>query len=230
MKPAEIPQLLAQIALADPRVRREDPIEMRAQIHMWAGILADVPADFALKAAQEHYATSTWPILPAEIATRWQAVVRDRMNRHSGTFEPAAHPDVDPDDVDGYLEALRRERRAVVLGQQAPAEVRAITAGPAAEEAAQRLQQLGTYVPRHVDELLDQYRPRKAARRAAILAGRPDALAVDCPYCKAPTGQPCRINRIDTSGAVGRRERKSPHPSRLDAARTTTREETRGPA
>ncbi|UOB09123.1 hypothetical protein MQE23_08660 [Streptomyces sp. HP-A2021] len=220
MEPEQLPQLIAQIALADPRVRREDPTERRAQIVMWAGILAEVPYDFALQAAQTHYATSTWPILPAEIATRWAAVVRDRMNRHNGTFEPTAHPELDPDDVDGYLAALRGERQAVVLGQAPPSEVKELTAGPAAEEAARRLDELGSYVPRTVDELLDKHRPTKAARRAAILAGQPDALAVPCTYCKAPAGQRCRINRIDASGALGRRERSTPHPTRIDDART----------
>ncbi|MFJ8146605.1 hypothetical protein ACIQ6R_16260 [Streptomyces sp. NPDC096048] len=220
MEPEQIPQLIAQIALADPRVRREDPTERRAQILMWAGILADVPYDTALQYAQEHYRQSTWPILPAEIASRWDAAVRDRMSRHNGTFEPTVHPELDPDDVAGYLGALRDDRQAVAVGQTAPSEVKEITAGPAAEEAARRLAELGSYVPQHVDDVLDKYRPIKAARRAAIQAGQPDALAVPCSYCKAPAGKACRINRIDGDGAVGRRDRKTPHPSRLDDART----------
>lgn len=222
MEPELIPQLIAQIALADPRVRREDPTERRAMTLMWAGILADVPYDFALQAAQAHYAKSQWPIVPADIAGRWQAVVRDRMNRHNGTFDPTAHPELDPDDIGGYLHALRNERQAVIHGHTAPSEIKAITAGPAAEEAARRLDALGSYVPRHVDDELDKYRPQKAARRAAILANQPDALAVPCPYCTAPAGQPCRINRIDTAGSVGRRNRTSPHPSRVDDARAQT--------
>ncbi|MFJ8345092.1 hypothetical protein ACIQ9J_01690 [Streptomyces sp. NPDC094153] len=221
MEPELVPQLIAQIALADPRVRREDPTERRAMILMWAGILTDVPYDFALQAAQAHYAHSQWPIVPADIAGRWQTTVRDRMNRHNGTFEPTAHPELDPDDVNGYLDALRDERQAVVHGHAAPSAVKAITAGPAAEEAARRLEQLGSYVPRQVDELLDKYRPQKAARRAAILAGQPDALSVACGYCNAPVGQPCRINRIDAAGGLARRPRTTPHPSRVDDARHT---------
>lgn len=218
MEPEQIPQLIAQIALADPRIRREDPTERRAQIVMWAGILTDVPYDLAVRAAQDHYATSTWPILPAEIATRWQATVRDRMTRHNGTFEPTAHPDLDPDDVTGYITALRGERQAVVLGHTAPAPVKAITAGPAAEEAARRLQELGSYVPRHVDDLLDSHRPVKAARRAAITAGQPDALSVACDWCQAPAGEPCRSRRVDPNGATTNRRRSTPHPTRTEAA------------
>jgi hypothetical protein len=223
MEPEQIPQLIAQIALADPRVRREDPTERRAQILMWAGILTDVPYDFAVHAAQQHYATSTWPILPAEIATRWQATVRDRMTRHSGTFEPTAHPELDPDDIDGYLAALRGERQAVISGHTNPAPIKAITAGPAAEEAARRLAELGSYIPRHVDELLDDHRPVKAARRAAIQAGQPDPLAVACDWCQAKPGEPCRSRRINPrDGATSNRSRRTPHPSRTEAAQGAT--------
>jgi hypothetical protein len=189
---------------------------------MWAGILTDVPYDFAIHAAQQHYAEAKWPILPAEIATRWGAVVRDRMNRHNGTFEPTAHPELDPDDIGGYLTALRGERQAVVLGHTPPAEVKQITAGQAAAEAEARLAALGSYVPRHVDEVLDSYRPVKAERRAAITAGRPDALAVPCDWCNARPGEPCRSRRITPGGgATAQRRRATPHPSRLDAARET---------
>ena len=220
MEAERIPELIAQIALADPRVRREDPTERRAQTIMWAGILTEVPYNFAIQAAQAHYATSTWPILPAEIATRWTATVRDRMNRHNGTFEPTEHPELEPDDIDGYLTALRGERQAVIFGHTQPSAVKAITAGPAAAEAEARLKTLGSYVPRHVDELLDDHRPVKAARRAALVAGQPDALAVACDWCQAPVGQPCRSRRINPKGAAtAQRRRAIPHPSRLDTAR-----------
>lgn len=211
MKPSEVPQLLAQIALADARVRRTDPIELRAQIAMWAGILAEVPYDYAIQAAQEHYTKSTWPILPADIATRWAAAVRDRMDRHNGTFEPVAHPELDPDDVPGFQRALRAERYAVATGQQAPDTTRAITAGPAAAEVEARLNALGTYVPPTVREALRDYRPDKADRERLIRSGLPDPLSVPCPHepCRAPTGQRCR-----TSG----RDRRDAHHSRTDAA------------
>lgn len=198
-----IPQLLAEIALADPRVRREDPIEMRAQVRMWAGILTDVPYDFAVAAAQRHYAKSQWPILPADIAAAWKADVRDRMNRHTGTFEPTAHPEVDPDDIAGYQAALRAETRAVALGHKAPTELRQITGGPAQGDVAATVSRIGRYMP----EQFDQWRPNRRSR----LTDGTDPLTVPCPYqaCRAPAGQPCRI---------GRRDRATPHPSRVDAA------------
>lgn len=216
----EIPQLIAQIALADPRVRREDKVERRAQIIMWAGILTDVPYDFAVQAVQRHYAQSQWPIAPGDIASLWQATVRDRVNRDNGTFEPNDFPDLDPDDVIGYLQALRGQRQAVARGFQAPSTVKAITAGAAADEVTERLKTLGSYVPRQVDEVLDTYRPIKAARRAALTANQPDPLSVPCDWCQAPAGEPCRSRRITPGGAAtSNKRRSSPHPSRIDDAR-----------
>jgi hypothetical protein len=219
MNPEHIPELIAKIAMADPRVKRDDPIERRAQLQMWAGILADVPHGFAVQAAQDHYANSQWPIVPGDIASRWQAVVRDRMRRDTGTFEPNEFPDLDPDDVIGYLAALRGHRQAVIQGVQPPNNVKALTAGPAADEVTRRLATLGTYIPRQVDEALDAHRPIKAARREALIAGQPDALSVDCDWCQAPAGEPCRSRRIDPKGgATSTRRRSTPHPTRLEDA------------
>lgn len=219
MEAEQIPQLIAEIALADPRVRREDKTERRAQILMWAGILADVPYNDAIRYVHEHYATSQWPILPANIATRWAATVRDRLTRHTGTFEPTAHPELDPDDEAGYRQALAAERQAVALGQQQPTPLAAITAGPAAEEVTRRLAALGDYMPPSVRDALADYRPAAAARVAAIREGRPDALAVACPVetCRSSAKQPCT-----RPGKGGRRHRLAqPHPSRIDAAEGT---------
>lgn len=217
MEPEQLPQLLAQIALADPRVRREDPIERRAQIHMWAGILADVPYDYALTATHQHYARSTWPVLPADIATRWQATVRDRMERHA---DPA--PPVDPDDEAAYRAELAAARRDVAHGHTPPVTLRELDAGPAAEAEA-RLAALGSYVPRTVAAELSAFRPRRAERERRATQGLPDPLTVTCPYepCRAAPGNPCVNHR--------RHPRTSTHPSRLDAA-TTAQHATEGAA
>ncbi|MEU3220000.1 hypothetical protein [Streptomyces sp. NPDC006971] len=199
MKPSEVPQLLAQIALADPRVRREDEFELRAQIAMWAGILADVPYDEAIAAAHQHYAKSTWPILPADIATQWAATVRDRMRRD---VDPT--PPVDPDNETAYRAALTAHRRAVATGQQPPVEHRVLTSGPAAAEVERRMAELGAYMPTSVREALAQNRPE--ASRTPYLG-----LTVPCPHCRAEAGQRCTIP------ASGRRMPHA-HPSRVDAA------------
>ncbi|MET8841477.1 hypothetical protein ABZW67_15455 [Streptomyces rubiginosohelvolus] len=211
MTPDQIPQLIAQIALADARVRREDPTEQRAQVLMWAGILADVPLDYAVRAVQKHYAKSTWPILPADIATQWAATVRDRMQRD---VDPA--PPVDPDDEAAYRQQLAAHRRAVATGQQPPVEHKALTSGPAAAEAERRLKAFGRYIPPSVDDTLAAYRPRRAARIATIRAGQPDALGVACPIetCRAAVGAAC----TRPGKGHGRHQLAGPHPSRVDAA------------
>jgi hypothetical protein len=226
MTPDQVPALLKQVSYADPRLLPSDPQELLGLAALWATVLADVPADFAMNAVGEHYATSPFPIKPSDIADRWNTSVRDRMSRDNGTFEPNDFPDLDPDDVIGYLQALRGQRQAVARGSQPPNNVKAITAGPAADEVTKRLKTLGTYVPRQVDEALDEYRPVKAARRAALTAGEPDALAVTCDWCQAPVGEPCRSRRVaPNGGATSNRRRSTPHPSRLEDARDAMREQ-----
>lgn len=219
MNPEHVPELIAKIGLADPRVKRTDPIERRAQLEMWIGILADVPREFAVHAAQAHYAESQWAITAGDIATRWQAVVKDRMRRHNGTFEPVDHPDLDPDDVIGYLQALRGERQAVALGYKAPSPVKAITAGAAATEAERRIAALGNYLAGEAREQLAPYRPMTAERERLIRSGAPDPLGVDCPHihCRAPKGTACRNRR--------RQARDKPHPSRKELANGVPQQE-----
>ncbi|MGW2708663.1 hypothetical protein ACWC4J_06675 [Streptomyces sp. NPDC001356] len=123
--------LLSQIALVDDRVVRLDETEQAAQLTMWAAILRDVPYAFAGRAVGEHYAESAWPVMPKDIAARWRTEARRRLDRHVGTFEPCAHPNVDPDDQygDAFAAALRAERERVRRGAGDPMELRALLAG-----------------------------------------------------------------------------------------------------
>lgn len=193
MNPSQIPQLLAEISLADPRVRRDDPTERRGQIKMWAGILcneADVPYDFAITAVHRHYATSQWPILPAAIATAW----RDHRRRTVDRDAERSAPPVDPDNVLDYQRALRARRQAVADGQQPPAAVAALTAA------------IGRQIPAQP--------PQDFRDRAGLRPRRPE-LAVDCPHCHAPAGRPCY-------GPNGRELRTDTHASRRDTHGATT--------
>lgn len=224
MNREQIPQLLKQVSYADPRLLPSDPQEVVALAALWAKVLGDVPVDFAISAVAEHYASSPFPIKPSDIADRWNTKVRDRLRRDNGTFEPDNFPGLDPDDVIGYLQALRGQRKAVAQGVQPPNTVKAITAGPAADEVTKRLKTLGTYVPQQVDDVLDAYRPVKAARRAAVSAGQPDALSVSCDWCDAAAGEPCRSRRVDPNGgATSNRRRSKPHPSRIEDAHDAAR-------
>jgi hypothetical protein len=217
--------LLAYVARLDPRSAPTDPAAAEETLDQWADILADVPPTAphpdgrgwdASQAVRHHIATSPYPIKPSDVSRPWHAFKADLLGRHVGTFEPTAHPEIDPDAETGnaYVAALRAERQAIASGEQLPTTHRAITAGPAAAEVERRLAALGTYLPRTVADALAAHRPDRAERERLARTGRPDPLNVPCPYepCRAPTGEKCR------NATRGRPTRATAHPSRLDAA------------
>lgn len=216
MIPREVAALLAYVVRLDPRMSLDDPAAAAERLAQWCDLLSDVPATAhgwdAARTARDYIARNPYRIQPSDVSRPWHTHKADVMSRHVGTFEPTAHPHLDPDDVEGYRRALAAERHAIAIGQQAPTTHRAITAGPAAAEVERRLAQLGTYMPRTVAQALATYRPRRAQREELATTGRPDPLDVPCPHehCRAPKGDPCR-NRH-------RQARPKPHPSRLDAA------------
>lgn len=174
MTPDQIPQILKQVSYADPRMLPDDPHEVMGLAALWATVLADVPVDYAMKAVGEHYARSPFPIKPSDISTRWAADVRDRMNRHAGTFEPTAHPGLDPDDIPGYQAALRTERQAVATGRRAPTPVREITSSEVTEGDVRAMRQQGD-LTEFMRQAVRDARGENARRRA--LVGRyPDLL------------------------------------------------------
>lgn len=215
MTPNQIPDLLKRVSYADPRVLPEDPQEVIGMAALWADVLRNVPTNFAMQAVSAHYAVSPFPIKPSDISTRWHAVVRDRMDRHNGTFEPTAHPELDPDDVPGFQRALLAERQAVIHGQAEPNTVKAITAGPAAAEVQGRLDAMGTYMPPSVKDTLAALRPEAVERERLVRSGLSDPRSVACPWgaCRASQGQRCRTNG---------RDRRDYHPARIEAAHTAT--------
>ncbi|MEV4437507.1 hypothetical protein AB0K09_00570 [Streptomyces sp. NPDC049577] len=175
MDTRDVIRLLGEISLVDDRVVKTDELEQVAQVRLWAAALRDVPLAFAGEAVGQHYAESAYPVMPKDIAARWRATARDRMQRHAERRAPA----VDPDDVDGYVLALRADRAAVVTGAEPPAPVRALVAGVGrAVEAAPA-------------------NPGYLATKAAMFPKRerpagPPELAVRCPTCGADAGRPCR--------------------------------------
>ncbi|MFJ9468354.1 zinc finger domain-containing protein [Streptomyces caniferus] len=171
----EVIKLLAEISLVDDRVVKTDETEQIAQVRLWAAALREVPIDFAGEAVGRHYAESAWPVMPKDIATRWRAVARDRMARHA----ECRAPDADPDDVGGYVLALRADRSAVVTGVKPPTRVRAELA---------RVGRTIEPVPANPCYL--------AAKAAVYPKGDrptgPTGLGVRCPTCEADTGRPCK--------------------------------------
>lgn len=213
MTPDLVPQLIAEIALADPRIRRDDAIERRAQARMWAGILADVPYDFALRAAQQHYRTSQWPVLPADIATRWHAETTGRLARHSDPI-----PDVNPDDVAAWCRQLGETRQAVAVGRLEPSP-HAVAAGPPAAIAALTAG-IGRTMPTK-NPVRPYIHDAAAADLGAALPGRAarergavDLLSVACPWCQAAPGTQCKRRGLKRGTWHRRAE---PHPARVDA-------------
>ncbi|MFG2763122.1 hypothetical protein [Streptomyces rubiginosohelvolus] len=171
MNPSQIPQLLKQVSYADPRLLPEDQKELAALAALWAVVLADVPPDFAMHAVGQHYAASPFPIKPSDIADRWRTVVRDRMGRHTGTFEPNQHPGLDPDDIEGYQQALRAERDAVRTGQRPPMPSRAIAPSLSTDDV-RAMRQQGDLL-RHIKDASREARAENARRRK-LVARYPD--------------------------------------------------------
>lgn len=194
-------RLLGEISLIDDRAVRTDETEQLAQVRMWAAILRAVPYEFAGEAVGAHYAESAYPVLPKDIAARWRVEARSRMARHTDTFEPTAHPDVDPDDVTGFQAALRDDRAAVVRGVEAPAPVLALLSG------------IGRRVGDEPGEIVsapagEEYLAAKARVVAVERPADPPARAVRCTACGADAGKPCKtVNGSRTlAGVHGSRE------------------------
>ncbi|RZD85262.1 zinc finger domain-containing protein [Streptomyces albidoflavus] len=231
MKRPEIVALLAFVDRLDPGRAPQSKAAARERLEQWSILLDHVPATAqhpdgpdrswdASRVAARHIATTPYPIKPSDIGGPWETYRRDVIGRH---WDPA--PAVDPDDVTAYRAALRRTRQAVAVGQLPPTPQHAIEGRPSpirAErdaEAARRLAVLGAYVPRTVRDQLAAHRPHRAARERLAAADLPDPLDVECTWCGAIVGQPCRARRINPrTDAIGYRAKAYPHPARVQDA------------
>ncbi|MEY9944906.1 hypothetical protein [Kitasatospora sp. GAS1066B] len=219
----EVAALLAYVGRLDPRAALLDPTETAGQLATWCELLRDVPAMTpggwdAAAVVRRHVESSPYPVLPVDVTRPWAAHRRDLLGRHT---DP--RPAVDPDDVAAYQNAIRAQRHAVATGQAAPADSRQLTGGPHPTVAARLA---GRALPADVGAALAPYRPARAAREAAAAAGRPDALSVPCTWCRAPAGEQCRRRTNATTDRPGTwTRRRTPHPSRIDAATATTHQE-----
>ncbi|WP_251064542.1 hypothetical protein [Streptomyces sp. ISL-44] len=219
----EIAALLAYIGRLDPRTAHTDSSTARDQIAQWHELLAEVPLTVqgwdAREAIKAHIVTSAYPILPVDVARKWDAYRRDRLQRHT---DPT--PAADPDNPTAWRAELLGNRRAVAAGEAAPSTHHELTAGPHPDVEA-RLRSVGSVIPPAARAQLAPYRPARAAREAATAARQPDALSVPCQWCHAHTGEPCRNRRTGLDGgARGNTPRAVPHPTRVDlAAATPTR-------
>jgi hypothetical protein len=111
MNRTEAGVLLSVAAAFDSRTIGE------ADAMAWSAALADTSFDDARDAVIAHYADFTDRVMPAHIKTRVRVARRERVTIAPGTGAVAYEteiPDADPDDIAGYLAALRagRKRRA----------------------------------------------------------------------------------------------------------------------
>ncbi|MFG3289410.1 hypothetical protein ACGF3G_11480 [Streptomyces sp. NPDC048179] len=214
----EVAAVLAYIGRLDPRTIPGGTGAARDQIAQWQELLDDVP--FATdhgwdirEAIRAHVLDSPYPILPVDVARKWRAYRRDRLDRHT---DPT--PDADPDNPAAWRAELVGTRHAVATGMAAPSSHRQLAQGPRRDVEA-RLAVVGSSIPPAVRAALAPYRPARAAREAALAAGQPDALRVPCRWCHADKGEPCRSRRLDLDGhARGNIPRMRPHPTRVDLA------------
>lgn len=166
------------------------------------------------EAIRAHVLDSPYPILPVDVARKWRAYRRDRLDRHT---DPT--PSADPDDLAAWRAELLGTRHAVAGGTAAPSTHRQITSGAPHPDVKARLAAIGSCIPPTVRAELAPYRPARAAREAAVATGQPDALSVPCQWCHAAQGVPCRNRRVGLDGrARGNALRATPHPTRVDQA------------
>ncbi|MFF2465295.1 zinc finger domain-containing protein [Streptomyces mirabilis] len=219
----EIAAVLAYIGRLDPRTIRTGTDDARDQIAQWQELLDDVPFATAhgwdvREAIRSHVLDSPYPILPVDIARRWRAHRRERLDRHT---DPT--PAADPDDPAAWRAELLRSRNAVAAGMAAPSTHRQIASSGRPRDVEERLREIGSCIPPAIRAELARYRPTRATREAAVAEGVPDALGVRCNWCHAPVGSPCRQRRASPDGtARGNAVRANPHPSRVDLAATLT--------
>ncbi|MFF0014712.1 hypothetical protein [Streptomyces sp. NPDC005374] len=217
----EVAAVLAYIGRLDPRTARTNAGEARDQIAQWQELLDDVPFATAhgwdvREAIRAHVLDSPYPILPVDVARRWRAHRRDRLDRHT---DPT--PGADPDDPAAWRAELLQSRNAVAAGMAAPSTHRQITRGDRPRDVEKRMREIGSCIPQAVRAELARYRPNRSARESAIDEGVPDALGVRCDWCHARVGSPCRQRRASPDGAArGNAVRATPHPSRVDLSAT----------
>ncbi|WP_405765049.1 hypothetical protein [Streptomyces sp. NBC_01538] len=219
MERREVAAALAYIGRLDPRTIRTDSGEARDQIAQWHELLSDVPLVTAhgwdvREAIRAHILDSPYPILPVDIARKWRAYRRDRLERHT---DPT--PSANPDDETAWRAELLAARHAVAAGTAAPSTHRQITTSGLRPDLEARLRAIGSCIPPTARAELARYRPARAARETAVAEGRPDALSVACRWCRATEGEPCRTRRVSPDGRTrGNAPRATPHPTRVDLA------------
>lgn len=152
MNRTEVQELLTFAASFDRRQVTE------GDVLAWYELLSDVEYRDAYEAVARHYARSETRLYPATV----RAGVTSLRERRISQVVDEAPPEVDPDDVAGYLEAVAHRRAELADGRAVP--LPQLPSVPAPEEFVHR-----------------------DGREQAITG----VLAVGCPWCKAAPGERC---------------------------------------
>lgn len=156
MDRAEVLDLLTTAAAYDGR-RIAD-----GDVLAWHELLRDVEFADAGQVLAAHYARDTRRITPADVRQGVRFLRERRLAR--GADQP---PEVDPDDVTGYIRGIADAKRALADGLALPA----VPAQPAPPPP----------------EII--HRPGRSPEVVA-------ALSVACPWCRARPGHPCTTPRV----------------------------------
>lgn len=108
----------ALLALAAATTRDWTPTSI--DVDAWHVLLDDLPADDCRQALFAHARQTHHRPVPADLRTGVKRIRADRLAR-----APYTIPDADPDDVDGYLRALRAGTQRAAGGEQ-PRDLRAL--------------------------------------------------------------------------------------------------------
>ena len=133
----------------------------------WHDVLGEYRLDTA-RAAAATVAKRQPFVSPAEIIAEIKQQRGDRATDFQGPGLPAEVPDADPDDVHGYLAALRAQRVRAADGME-------LKRRPVAQLLSSLTQALPAIPGQQVEEVVD--------------VRRPGPLGIECPVCQAAMGR-----------------------------------------
>ena len=115
MTPEQMIDLLSLIAARDRRTIG------KADVAVWMEDIGDLDFNDARRAVADHFREEpdTW-LMAGHVRRRVQAMRAERLGPPGPGLSPQI-PAADPDDVQGYLRALREQRARAAAGQEVPA-------------------------------------------------------------------------------------------------------------
>lgn len=119
MNLTETAKLLTMCAAFDQRTIGE------ADVSAWQATLDDLRFEDCREAVVAHFRNSSGRIMPNDVRVAVKAMRRDRLERDL----PIDPPDADPNDVLGYIRAVREQRTRVADGTERPRPVAELIAG-----------------------------------------------------------------------------------------------------